>query len=135
MGRPAQGSRGSPSHVSTRRRRQSAPADGGQKLRLIPGAAYGARAPIQTAARLFYINALLQPGAKLPLPDNHEDRGTDVVEGSINVAGDTFGAGRMMVLRPGNSLPVTAGGWGARLMLPGGDTFAGPRHIWWNFGA
>lgn len=105
----------------------------GKQLRLILGEAYGERAPVHTASRLFYVDAVLQPGAKLPLPDDHEDRGAYVVEGSVSVAGDTFEAGRMMVFRPGDSLSMTAGERGARLMLLGGDTLEGPRHIWWNF--
>ena len=43
-----------------------------------------------------------QPGARCPLPDDHEDRGVYVVEGAIEVAGETFEAGRMMVFRPGD---------------------------------
>jgi redox-sensitive bicupin YhaK (pirin superfamily) len=38
-----------------------------------------------------------------------------------------------MVFRPGDRLAVTAGEQGARLMLLGGETLAGPRYIWWNF--
>jgi hypothetical protein len=67
------------------------------------------------------------------LPDNHEDRGVYVVQGSVSVAGDTFGAGRMMVFRPGDALSLRAGDAGARLMVLGGATLEGSRHIWWNF--
>jgi redox-sensitive bicupin YhaK (pirin superfamily) len=82
---------------------------------------------------MFYADAHLAPGASLPLPDDHEDRGIYVVEGSITVAGQSFEAGRMMIFRPGDRLSVTAGPQGARLMALGGATLSGPRHIWWNF--
>jgi len=104
----------------------------GKEVRLILGDAYGERAPVETASEMFYADAVLQAGAALPLPDNHEDRGIYVVSGSITVAGDTFEAGQMMVFRPGDKLSVKAGPAGARLMLLGGETM-GPRHIWWNF--
>jgi redox-sensitive bicupin YhaK (pirin superfamily) len=39
----------------------------------------------------------------------------------------------MMVFRPGDAITVAAGAAGARLMLLGGATLNGPRHIWWNF--
>lgn len=39
----------------------------------------------------------------------------------------------MMIFRPGDKLSVHAGPQGARLVLLGGETFNGPRYIWWNF--
>ncbi|MEL6609301.1 MAG: pirin family protein [Pseudomonadota bacterium] len=105
----------------------------GKRVRLVLGDAYGERAPVETASEMFYVDAVLEAGAKLPLPDNHEDRGIYVTEGSITVSGDTFEAGRMVVFRPGDQLSVTAGEAGARLMLLGGATLEGSRHIWWNF--
>lgn len=39
----------------------------------------------------------------------------------------------MMVFRPGDRVSMTAGPEGARVMLLGGATLDGPRHIWWNF--
>ena len=105
----------------------------GKEVRLILGTAYGGRAPVRTASEMFYADALLEAGAKLPMPDDHEDRGVYVVSGSVTVAGETFEAGRMMVFRPGDRVALTAGPAGARLMLLGGATLEGPRYIWWNF--
>jgi len=56
-----------------------------------------------------------------------------VTEGSVNVAGQEFEAGRMMVFRPSDRITVAAGPRGASLMLLGGATLNGPRYIWWNF--
>lgn len=105
----------------------------GKQVRLILGNAWGEQAPVKTFNEMFYADAVLAAGASLPLPDNHEDRGLYVVDGTIEIAGDTFEAGRMMVFRPGDAISVTAGSRGARLMLLGGETLNGPRHIWWNF--
>ena len=69
----------------------------------------------------------------MPLPDGHEDRGLYVLSGSISIAGQTFEAGRMMTFRPGDRAALAAGPEGARVMLLGGETLAGPRYIWWNF--
>jgi redox-sensitive bicupin YhaK (pirin superfamily) len=104
----------------------------GKRLRLILGTAYGERAPVQTFSEMFYADAVLEAGARLPLPDDHEDRGLYVLEGEISVAGQTFDAGKMMVFRPGDAITVTAL-TPARLMLLGGETLGGPRYIWWNF--
>ncbi|MBT8476531.1 MAG: pirin family protein [Alphaproteobacteria bacterium] len=105
----------------------------GKQVRLILGNAYGERAPVKVASEMFYADAVLAPGAKLPLPDDHEDRGAYVVEGEVSVGNDVFEAGRMMVFRPGDRVSMTAGPQGARIMLLGGETLEGSRYIWWNF--
>jgi redox-sensitive bicupin YhaK (pirin superfamily) len=105
----------------------------GARLRVILGHAYGERAPAKVFSEIFYVDAALDPGARLPLPDEHEDRGIYVIEGEISVAGDVFAAGRMLVFRPGDRIAVEAGVKGARLLLLGGATLSGPRYIWWNF--
>lgn len=105
----------------------------GKEVRLILGTAWGERAPVKTFSEMFYADAILQAGAKLPLPDNHEDRGLYVTQGSVIIAGEAFAAGQMMVFRPGDPITITAGEAGARLMLLGGETLNGPRYIAWNF--
>ncbi|NLS18819.1 pirin family protein [Rhizobium sp. P40RR-XXII] len=107
--------------------------DRGAKVRLILGNAYGETAPARMFSETFYADVMLEAGARLPLPDDHEDRGIYIVEGSISIAGQDFEAPQMMVFRPGDRITVTAGGRGARLMALGGATFSGPRYIWWNF--
>jgi redox-sensitive bicupin YhaK (pirin superfamily) len=108
-------------------------ADRGATVRLILGTGWGERAPVRTFTEMFYADARLEPGAVLPLPDGHEDRGLYVIDGTITVAGQTFEANRMVIFRPGDPIHVTAGPQGARLMLLGGETLGGPRYIWWNF--
>lgn len=105
----------------------------GKQLRLIAGRGWGARAPVTVHSDLFYADAVLQPGARLPLPRDHEDRGLYVTEGSVLIAGEEFPAGRMMVFRPGDDITVTAGAQGARFVALGGETLNGPRYIMWNF--
>jgi redox-sensitive bicupin YhaK (pirin superfamily) len=105
----------------------------GVKLRLILGSAYGEAAPATMFSDTFYADVVLAPDARFPMPDDHEDRGIYVIEGAAIIAGQTFEAGRMMVLRPGDPVSVTAGPQGARLMILGGATLAGPRYVWWNF--
>ena len=105
----------------------------GKVVRLILGEAYGQRAPVETPSEMFYLDAVLQPRSAIPLPDNHEDRGVYVLEGEIEVAGQSFASGRMMVFRPGDRVSLKAGRTGARLMILGGATMDGPRYLWWNF--
>ncbi len=105
----------------------------GKQVRLILGHGWGERAPTPTPSETLYADATLVPGARLPLPDDHEDRGVYVLTGEVSCAGQVFAAGRMLVFRPGDRVSVTAGPLGARVMVLGGATMDGPRHIWWNF--
>lgn len=107
--------------------------DGGAEVRLILGTGWGAASPVTMQSELFYADVTLAAGAKLPLPDTHEDRGLHIMTGSVIIAGDTYNAGQMMVFRPGDAITVTAGEAGARFMTLGGATLNGPRYIWWNF--
>ncbi len=100
--------------------------DHGVSVRLILGTAYGQTAPATMLSETFYADVKLAPGSRLPMPDDHEDRGIYIVEGSISVAGQDFDAGRMMVFRPGDRITVGAGARGARLMILGGATFLRP---------
>jgi hypothetical protein len=107
--------------------------DGGVRLRLIAGDGWGLRSPVETFWPLFYADAALAPGAVLELPEQHEERGVYVVQGSAEVAGVAFEAGRMLLFRAGDRVPLAAGAKGARLLLLGGAVMDGPRHIFWNF--
>jgi redox-sensitive bicupin YhaK (pirin superfamily) len=106
--------------------------DGGVRLRLIAGTGWGAAAPVAVASDLFYADAVLAPGAAVPLP-GHEERAAYVLEGEVEVSGDRFAAGRMLVFRAGDALALRAGPLGARLLLLGGAAMDGPRYLFWNF--
>jgi len=105
----------------------------GKELRLIMGRGWGETAPVGTFSDMFYADVVLEPGAMLPLPEDHEDRGVYVTHGSVEIAGQTFDTGQMMVFRPGDAITLKAGEQGARIMALGGETLTGPRYISWNF--
>ena len=105
----------------------------GKEVRLILGSAWGEKVDLAMPSEVFYADARLAPGAAIPLPDDHEDRGVYILDGEVSAAGQVFEAGRMLVFRPGDRVSVKAGPQGARVMLLGGATMDGPRFIWWNF--
>ena len=55
-----------------------------------------------------------------------------IVAGEIEIAGDRFAPGQLLVFRPGDRLTVAAT-TDARVVVVGGAVMDGPRHIWWNF--
>jgi len=95
-------------------------------------AAYGETSPVSFPWAALYAEAVLAPGAVLPLDADYEERAIYVVSGEIDIAGDSFGPGRLLIFKPGDRISVLALS-NARLMLVGGDPMDGPRHIWWNF--
>ena len=104
----------------------------GARLRVIAGAAFGATSPVAVLSPLFYVEARLERGAVLPLPDAYAGRAAYVVEGAVSVDGQAHGEGQMMVFRAGVPARVEALD-AARVLLLGGDPLEGERHIWWNF--
>jgi len=104
----------------------------GKRVRVIMGELYGQRAPVDFPHPVFYGEAVLAPGAVLPLDPQHEERGIYITSGDIDIAGERFDAGRLLTFRPGDRISVLALSH-ARLMLLGGAPMDGPRHIWWNF--
>ena len=104
----------------------------GIKARLIAGEAFGARSPLKTPSETLYADVHLGAGAQLPIEPSYEERALYTIAGDIEVAGDTFGPGQLLVLRPGDPIVVRARA-DARFMLFGGAPMEGPRYIWWNF--
>jgi redox-sensitive bicupin YhaK (pirin superfamily) len=104
----------------------------GKRVRVIAGALFGRTSPVATFSDLFYADAALEPGAALPLDAGHEERAAYLVEGTVEIAGQRFEPGRLLVFRPGDAATIRAV-TPARLMLVGGEPMDGPRHIWWNF--
>jgi len=107
--------------------------DAGLRLRLIAGAGWGLASPVAVSSPLFYADVDLGPAAAVPLPDDHEERAAYVLSGEVEVAGETFAPGRMLVFRAGDALALRAGPQGARLLLLGGAAMDGPRYLFWNF--
>jgi redox-sensitive bicupin YhaK (pirin superfamily) len=104
----------------------------GKRVRVVMGSMYGQSSPVEFPHASFYAEAVLAPGAVLPLDPDYDERGVYIASGEIDVAGDRFEAGRLLVFRPGDRISIMALS-NARLMLLGGDPMDGPRHIWWNF--
>ena len=104
----------------------------GAHVRVIAGKIFGAKSPVKTYSELFYADARLDAGASLALDADHEERALYLVSGEIEIAGDSFAPGRLLVLRPGDRISVKAK-TPARFMALGGAALEGPRHIWWNF--
>jgi redox-sensitive bicupin YhaK (pirin superfamily) len=104
----------------------------GRRVRVLIGTIYGARSPVRTFSETLYADVTLTSGATLQVPAEPEERALYLVDGTVEIAGETVAPGRLLVLRPAAEIAVTARS-AARLMLLGGAKLDGPRHLWWNF--
>ena len=106
--------------------------DDGKVVRVVIGSLYGERSPVPTVHETMFANIALRAGATLPLDADHEERALYVIDGSIDISGDTFEPGRLLVFKPGDRVTIKAL-TDAHLVICGGAPMDGPRHIWWNF--
>jgi redox-sensitive bicupin YhaK (pirin superfamily) len=104
----------------------------GAELTVIAGTAYGAESPVGVLSPTLYVDARLQPGARLAVDATHPQRAVHVVDGWIQIGARRLCSGQMAVLAPGADVVLDADG-PSRVMLVGGAPLDGERHIWWNF--
>lgn len=104
----------------------------GARVRLILGEGWGTESPVATFTDTIYAEITLEPGSSVPIDAVHVERALYLYEGEIEIAGDAFEAGRLLVLKPGDPITVRAR-TAARFVLVGGEPMDGPRYIWWNF--
>ncbi|MBN8836312.1 MAG: pirin family protein [Sphingobacteriia bacterium] len=105
--------------------------DKGVWMRLIAGDAYGLRNDVKIKSPLFYLHVVLESGARFGLPKEHSERGFYIVKGSIEITGNIYHAGQMLVFTPSVD-PLIVAKESTTLMLLGGEPL-GERFIWWNF--
>src|SRR5262245_60710485 len=104
----------------------------GKTGRLSAGALFGARAAGGTPGPTLFAAAMLEPGTPLPLVPAYEERAVYLVSGDVDIQGDRFAPGQLLVFRPGGRITIAAA-TKAHIILLGGAAMDGPRYIWWNF--
>ncbi len=105
--------------------------EGGLWMRLIAGDAFGLSNEVRTHSPLFYVHAVLRPGATLGLPRSHAERAAYIAKGRVEVDGHSYEAGQMLVFTRGAD-PALVAQEASTVMLLGGEP-VGERFIWWNF--
>jgi redox-sensitive bicupin YhaK (pirin superfamily) len=103
----------------------------GIRLRVIAGTAFGATSPVKILSPMFYLEARLDAGVELALPDEHAERAAYVVEGAVECDGGQVEPATMAVAEEGAHVTIRALRDSHVMMLGGAPV--GARHIWWNF--
>lgn len=106
--------------------------DAGKRVRVMIGSMFGQSARVKTYSDTLYADAVLETGARLPLDVGHEERAIYLMSGAVEIAGERYEFGRLIVFHPAHAATIVALE-PTRLVIVGGATMDGPRHIWWNF--
>ena len=108
----------------------------GAEVRVLIGEALGVRSPVVAASPTLYLDIRLRSGASLALPPWADGLGDELaayaVDGGALVDGHPLPLHQMLVLSSG-APRIEAPQGDARLVLIGGASLDGPRHMWWNF--
>ncbi|MFL1483421.1 pirin family protein [Marinobacter sp. LN3S78] len=102
----------------------------GVPVRVMMGSAYGVTSPVKVFAETLYLEAWLQPGQRLTLPDA-EERAVYVARGSVQARDVTVPQYSMVVLNDEKGVVIEAREE-TRIALIGGERF-NKRFIEWNF--
>ncbi len=102
----------------------------GVAIRVLIGKAFGIESEVRTFSETIYVEAVLQPGARLTMPQHVGERAIYLVSGSVLINERTLGRHRMAILEPQVDVTVEAREE-TRLVLIGGESL-GKRTVWWN---
>ena len=102
----------------------------GVPVRVLIGSAYGLTSPVKTFYQTLYLEAELQAGQSLVLPDSPE-RGLYLVSGAVQLQDTKLEAHQLLVLGAVKGVRLTATE-PCRLALIGGEAI-GSRFMEWNF--
>ena len=107
----------------------------GVRLRVIAGSACGVESPSRVYSPLFFVEAHVDKGATLSLPEEHAQRAAYVVSGIVEAEGDSgnesHGSSTMLAFNREGAATLVARE-PAHVMLLGGAP-VGERHLFWNF--
>ncbi|HEY6631573.1 MAG TPA: pirin family protein, partial [Rhizobiaceae bacterium] len=106
--------------------------DAGASGRVVIGAFDGLKSPVRAASDTLYADIRLEPGARVRIPADAEERAIYTLDGTVSISGDRFPENRLLVFRPGDEIVVSSEN-GAHFMLFGGASLGSKRYIWWNF--
>jgi hypothetical protein len=106
--------------------------DGGAKVRVLMGEAYGQRSPVQIFSSTLFAEVQLPAGSDLSLPHNLDELGLYLADGSVELAGELIHGPALLILTTKGCSELLRAKTTARLALLGGRRL-GTRHMFWNF--
>src|SRR5713101_7666519 len=71
--------------------------ENGKTVRVVAGNIYGGRSPVETLMETLFADVTLAAGTALPFDAGAEERAAYLVSGEVEIVGDRFTAGRLLV--------------------------------------
>jgi len=106
--------------------------EGAARARVLMGTLWGATAATPCHSPTIYADIELGAGGSIPIDSDADERSVMLVGGEADLDGAALDLFALYIVRPGHH-PRLSSGRGGRLMLMGGEAFATPRHVFWNF--
>ena len=103
--------------------------DDGVSARVLMGSLWGVTASTTCHSPTIYADIVMN-GGKLPIRAEADERAVLATEGGVTIDGEILSLFTLYILEPGSEAVIGGNG---RAMLLGGEAFATPRHVWWNF--
>lgn len=100
-------------------------------MNLVAGEGFGAKSPVKVTSPLLFADFRAHAETAIKEKFDAFELGVYVVDGEIEIAGQTLSKNHMGIVEKGETLEVKAKS-GAHFVVLGGEPFATPRHIWWN---
>lgn len=104
--------------------------DDGVLKRLLAGEAHGLTSPIKTYSPMFYLDVLAKPGKEIDRPNPEQECMVYVLDGTIDLGGQSYQAGDAIILDDEQSITSTSH---CRLLMLGGEAWPEIPFIEWNF--
>lgn len=104
----------------------------GVSARVIMGRLWGQTSPVRQHSSTIYADIAMAAGSALPIEADADERGVIVAIGSATLDGHALEPQALHILKPNVAMTLRATS-DCRVMLLGGEAFASPRHVWWNF--
>jgi redox-sensitive bicupin YhaK (pirin superfamily) len=108
-------------------------AGNGITTRIMIGEAYGVKSAVKTHSPTLYVEARLEVGATITVPDGVEERAVYLVSGSLTTGETLLPQHTMTVFDSSPGIELTARE-SSRLVIIGGRPL-GKRTVWWNLAA
>ncbi|MFL6736826.1 MAG: pirin family protein [Sphingomonas sp.] len=106
--------------------------DESARARVLMGTLWGSTAGTPQHSSTIYADIELGSGGSLPVEAGADERALMLVGGEAELDGLRMDLFSLYVLRPGHEARLSSGS-GGRAMLMGGESFATPRFVFWNF--
>lgn len=102
------------------------------RMHIVTGEWAGIKSPVITQNDALFVECHIDAGASIIIPATLEERAIHILSGQMTVDNKNYGNARMLILKSGAEIKITAN-TSAHLIILGGSPLESPRFLWWNF--